>query len=234
MRIVLLGPPGSGKGTQARLLKNTYGVPQISTGDIFRRAIAEKTPLGIEAEKYVSRGALVPDDLTIGLVRERLSQKDATAGFILDGFPRTIPQAEGIEKIAKESGWKLDAVVYIDVPKDLLFKRLVHRQTCEFCGMMYHREYRPSTGKELCGECGAPLRMREDDNEETFRKRLEVYFSQTSALVDYYKLKSLLVTIDGAAGIEEVFENIKTSLSDGRKGIGKQIDDKPEDSGPNR
>jgi adenylate kinase len=231
MRIVLLGPPGSGKGTQARLLQNHYGVPQISTGDIFRKAISEKTPLGVEAEKYVSRGALVPDDLTIGLVRERLRQKDTAKGFILDGFPRTIPQAKGVEEIFKELSWELDAVVYIDVPQGVLLKRLVLRQTCPSCGMVYHLEHRPPAYESKCDECGGPLETREDDNEGTFEKRLAVYFSQTSPVVDYYRLKSRLVKIDGSGSAEEVFESINAALGDRRKGLGQGIDDKSKNTG---
>lgn len=180
MRMVLLGPPGSGKGTQARLLENHYGIPQISTGEIFRRAIAKNTPLGIEADKYVSKGELVPDDLTIELVKERLQEKDAAKGFILDGFPRTIPQAEGIGRMALELGWQLDAVVYINAPERILLGRLVERQTCSVCGMMYHRVGKPPIREGICDKCGGLLGTREDDNEETFKKRLAVYLSQTS------------------------------------------------------
>jgi adenylate kinase len=232
MRVVLLGPPGSGKGTQARLLHNHYGIPQISTGDIFRRAILEKTPLGVEAEKYVSRGALVPDDLTIGLVKERLQQKDAAEGFILDGFPRTIPQAKGVEEIFAELGWELDAVVYIEVPRDVLLKRLILRQTCSSCGTVYHPEHRRPAHEGICDECGKSLETREDDNEETFEKRLTVYFSQTLPLVDYYRLRSRLVDIDGSGRAEEVFENINAALCDKRKGLGQRIDDKFKNTGP--
>jgi adenylate kinase len=231
MRIVLLGPPGSGKGTQARLLQDHHGIPQISTGDIFRRAISDKTPLGVEADKYVSRGALVPDDLTIGLVRERLRQKDAAKGFVLDGFPRTIPQAEGVEKLSRELGWELDAAVYIDVPQDVLLKRLTLRQTCPSCGMVYHLEHRPPADGRTCDDCGTSLETREDDNEETFKKRLAVYFSQTLPLVDYYKLKSRLVNIDGSGSAEEVFENINAALGHRRKGLGLRIDDKSKNTG---
>jgi len=232
MRIVLLGPPGSGKGTQAGLLQNHYGIPQISTGGIFRRAISDKTPLGVEAEKYVSRGALVPDDLTIGLVRERLQQKDAAKGFILDGFPRTIPQVKGVEEISAELGWELDAVVYIDVPQGVLLERLVLRQTCPSCGTIYHLEHRRPSHDGTCDECGTSLETREDDNEETFEKRLSVYFSQTLPLVDYYKLGSRLVNIDGSGRVEEVFENINAALCDRRKGLGQRVDDKSKDTGP--
>jgi len=231
MRIVLLGPPGSGKGTQARLLQTHYGIPQISTGDIFRGAIADKTSLGVEAEKYVSRGALVPDELTIGLVRERLRQKDAGNGFVLDGFPRTIAQADGIEEILRELGWELDAVVYIDAPQDVLLRRLVQRQTCPRCGMMYNRENRPPLDEGTCDECGTSLETREDDNEETAKKRLTVYFSQTSPLVDYYRAKSRLVKIDGSGRVMEVFENIDAALGARSKGLGKRIDDYSKDTG---
>ncbi|MCX5800769.1 MAG: adenylate kinase [Candidatus Eisenbacteria bacterium] len=234
MRIVLLGPPGSGKGTQARLLKDHYGILQISTGDIFRRAIAERTPLGVEAEKYVSTGALVPDDLTIELVRNRLQQKDTARGFVLDGFPRTIPQAKGIDEIFEEFGWELDAVVYIDVPDDVLLERLVHRQTCPSCGMMYHRDSRPPVDEGTCDECRTPLEVREDDNEETFKKRLAVYFSLTSPLVDHYRHESRLLDIDGSGGVEEVFENISAALDDRHRSSRKRTHDKSKDAGSGR
>lgn len=234
MRIVLLGAPGSGKGTQARLLQEHFGVSQVSTGDIFRKAIAEGTPLGAEVEQYVSSGMLVPDSLTIRLVRERLSQEDVKKGFVLDGFPRTIPQAEGVEEILREFGWKLDAVLNIDVPEETLVRRLALRRTCRSCGMMYHLEHRPPALEGTCDECGASLETRADDCEETVRKRLSVYVSQTSPLVDYFEQTSQLVNVDGSGQVEKIFENIRAALSKRRQGSGKNIDDKAEDEGASR
>jgi adenylate kinase len=212
MRIVLLGPPGSGKGTQAKLVEQRLGMPQISTGDIFRKAIAGKTELGVEVEKYLSAGALVPDDLTTGLVRERLMQKDAEKGFVLDGFPRTLGQAAGIEGILREHGWELDAVVHINVSAETLVPRLASRRTCPSCGMMFHLEHRPPDEEGRCTVCGTPVVTREDDGEETIRKRLAVYFAQTAALTDYYRKKSKLIDVDGEGEVEEVFARMLAAL----------------------
>ncbi len=217
MRVVLLGAPGSGKGTQAKLIQDRFRVPQISTGDIFRKAVADKTELGVQIEKYLSTGTLVPDDLTIGLVRERLGQEDVTSGFVLDGFPRTIPQAEGVEGILAEHGWTLDAVVNIAVPTEVLVRRLALRRTCASCGMMYHLEHRPPEKEDECSLCGGPLEVRTDDREDTVRKRLDVYLAQTAPLVDYYRRKSRLVEIDGSGGVDEVFASVYSALQHGRK-----------------
>jgi adenylate kinase len=231
MRIVLLGAPGSGKGTQARLLQEHFGVPQVSTGDIFRKAIADRSPLGLEVEQFVSGGTLVPDLLTIRLMKERLSQEDVKKGFVLDGFPRTVPQAEGIEEILKGLGWNLDAVINIDVPEDVLVRRLALRRTCSSCGMMYHLENRPPALEGKCDECGAALGTRADDSEETIRKRLGVYLSQTAPLVDYYGRASQLVNIDGSGQVESIFDNIRTALSAREQSSGNDIDDTAENTG---
>jgi adenylate kinase len=212
MRVVLLGPPGSGKGTQAKLLEQRFGVVQISTGEMFRKAVAEKTGLGIRVEKYLSSGELVPDDLTISLMSERLKEEDVVRGFVLDGFPRTIPQAEGVEKILADHGWKLDAVINISVPTEVLVRRLALRRTCPACGMMYHLEHRPPRVEGECTSCGGVLETREDDNEETVRNRLQVYFAQTASLVDYYKDRSQLVEIDGSGGVDEIFASLHAEL----------------------
>jgi len=212
MRVVLLGPPGSGKGTQAKLLEQRFGVVQISTGEMFRKAVAEKTGLGIRVEKYLSSGELVPDDLTISLMSERLKEGDVVRGFVLDGFPRTIPQAEGVEKILADHGWKLDAVINISVPTEVLVRRLALRRTCPECGMMYHLEHRPPRVEGECTSCGGVLETREDDNEETVRNRLQVYFAQTASLVDYYKDRSQLVEIDGSGGVDEIFASLHAEL----------------------
>ncbi|UCF79510.1 MAG: adenylate kinase [Candidatus Eiseniibacteriota bacterium] len=226
MRIILLGAPGSGKGTQARLIQDHFGIPQISTGDIFRKAIADGTPLGAEVEKYVSGGALVPDSLTIRLVRERLSHEDVRRGFVLDGFPRTIPQAKGIEEILAELGWELDAVVNIRVSEEVLVSRLALRRTCPACGMMYHMENRPPVSEGECDECKTALEVRADDSEDTVRKRLGVYLSQTTPLVEYFERTSRLVNIDGAGRVEEIFDNIRLELEERARGPGTSIDDK--------
>jgi len=212
MRIVLLGPPGSGKGTQAKLMEQRFGIPQISTGDIFRKAIAGKTALGAQVEKYLSAGTLVPDDLTIGLVRERLMQKDVERGFVLDGFPRTVPQATGMEEILRERGWELDAVININIPTEVLVPRLALRRTCPSCGMMYHMKHRPPDRDGRCTVCGSSVVTRPDDNVETVRKRLAVYFAQTSALVDYFRKKSKLIDINGGSGVDEVFASVHAAL----------------------
>ncbi|MFH0778791.1 MAG: adenylate kinase [Candidatus Eisenbacteria bacterium] len=218
MRLVFLGPPGSGKGTQARLFQERLGVPQISTGDIFRKAIAARTPLGTEVEKYISSGALVPDAITVQLVTERLSQKDAANGFILDGFPRTIPQAVGTEEMLSRFNWSIDAVVNIEVPIELLVRRLNLRRTCPACGKMYHLEGCPPGAEGICDECGGALQTRADDSEETVRRRLDVYFAQTAPLVDFYREKSRLVCVDGTGSVRNVFQDISDALSKKRGG----------------
>ena len=218
MRIVLLGPPGSGKGTQAKLLERHFGIPQISTGDIFRKAVAAKTELGDRVAKYLEAGALVPDDLTVGLVRERLKQSDVGRGFVLDGFPRTVPQAVGIEEILREQGWELDAVVNINTPTEVLVPRLALRRTCPTCGMVFHLEHRPPDGDGRCTACGSAVVTRPDDNVETVKKRIAVYNAQTSALVDYYRKKSKLIDVDGMGDADDVFDGIQAALEQRRKG----------------
>ena len=212
MRIVLLGPPGSGKGTQAKLMEQRFGIPQISTGDIFRKVVAERTDLGNRVGKYLEAGALVPDDLTVDLVRERLAQKDVETGFVLDGFPRTVPQAVGVEGILREHGWELDAVINIDIRTEVLVPRLALRRTCPSCGMVYHMEHVPPGQDGRCTACGSTVVTRSDDNAETVKKRIAVYFAQTSALVDYYRKKSKLVDVDGGGEVEEVFRGIQAAL----------------------
>jgi adenylate kinase len=221
MRIVLLGPPGSGKGTQAKLLEKRFGTPQVSTGEIFRKAVAAKTELGGRVSKFLDAGALVPDDLTIELVRERLAGKDVEAGFVLDGFPRTVPQAVGVEEILREHGWELDAVVDIKIDIDVLVPRLALRRTCPSCGTVYHMEHVPPGRDGRCTSCGAELVSRADDNAETVKKRIAVYFAQTAELVDYYKKRSKLVEVDGRGDVNQVFGEILAALEARGKAAGK-------------
>jgi len=208
MRIVLLGAPGAGKGTQAKKLVEKYGIPQISTGDILRQAVADGTPLGLEAKKYMDKGELVPDEVVIGLVKERLQHEDCKKGFILDGFPRNTSQAEALDKVLEEMERPLQLALNVDVDFDVLMKRLTGRRTCRQCGQMYNIYYNPPKKEGVCDKCGGELYQRDDDKEETIRKRLEVYQSQTAPLIEYYKSKGILQSVNGVGNIEEIFANI--------------------------
>lgn len=212
MRIVLMGPPGAGKGTQAKKLCEAFGVPQVSTGDILRAAVNQGTELGKKAKEYMDQGLLVPDEVITGIVKERLRKSDVEKGFILDGFPRTIPQAESLEKILEEMGIKLDAVINIVVPREELIERFTGRRVCENCGSTYHIKYNPPKQEGICDKCGGRLIVRADDDVKTVEKRIDVYERETKPLIDYYKSKNLLVNIDGNRPIEEVFEEIKGLL----------------------
>lgn len=212
MRIVLMGPPGAGKGTQAKKLAEAFSVPQIATGDILRAAVQQGTPLGKKAKEYMEQGLLVPDEVITGIVRERLKANDAEKGFILDGFPRTIPQAESLDKILEEMGVKLDAVINIVVPRDELIQRFTGRRVCPNCGATYHVKHNPPEQEGICDKCGGQLIVRADDDIKTVEKRIDVYERETKPLIDYYKDKELLVNIDGNRPIEEVFEEIKGLL----------------------
>ncbi|HEX2260156.1 MAG TPA: adenylate kinase, partial [Candidatus Binatia bacterium] len=187
LRIVLLGPPGAGKGTQAKLLQEEFQACQISTGDILRKAVAEQSPVGKEASEYINRGALVPDSVIVKLVAERLKDNDCRNGFILDGFPRTIPQAQSLEEIVKKMGVVLHHVLLMRVPHGLIVERLAGRRTCRRCGAPYHRNFDPPKQEGVCDRCGGELLQRDDDREETIRARLDVYDAQTAPLVDYYR-----------------------------------------------
>jgi len=208
MRALLMGLPGAGKGTQAERIVKRYGVPHIATGDMFRRAVELGTPLGLEAKRYMDQGLLVPDEVTIGIVRERLLEPDAARGFLLDGFPRTIPQAEALEALLAELGRPLEAVLYIAVPRDDLVERLTGRRICPKCGAIYHVKFRPPRVEGICDVCGTPLKQRDDDREEVVVKRLEVNAAQLEPLLAFYREKGLLYEVDGTPPVDEVTQAI--------------------------
>jgi adenylate kinase len=206
--LVLLGGPGAGKGTQAERLAEALGIPQVSTGDLFRHNLRNETELGLLAKGYMERGELVPDEVTVGMVRVRLSESDAAQGAILDGFPRTVAQAEALEELLAALGTELTVVPYIEVPEDVLLARLAGRWTCRGCGAMYHQLFSPSREDGICDRCGGELYQRPDDTPETQEYRIEVYFEQTAPLIDYYREKELLVEVDGRPGIDEIQTNL--------------------------
>lgn len=215
MKIILMGPPGAGKGTQAEFLTKELNIPHISTGDMFRKAIKESTPLGVEAKRYIDSGKLVPDEVTVGIVKERLAQSDCRAGFLLDGFPRTVPQADALEKTLEELNVKLDKVINIVVERKALLERLTGRRVCKGCGATYHVVYNPSAQKDQCEKCGAELYQRSDDSETIVGHRLNVYEQQTAPLIDYYQKKGLLLNIEGNDSVGTVTQNIITALGRG-------------------
>ena len=202
--LVLLGGPGAGKGTQAERLSETLDIPQVSTGDLFRENLKKETELGLLAKGYMERGELVPDEVTVGMVRERLARPDAGKGAILDGFPRTIAQAEALGMLLAELGHKLAVVPNIQVPEDVLLARLAGRWTCRTCGAMYHQLFSPPQEDGVCDRCGGQLYQRPDDTPETQKHRIVVYFEQTAPLIDYYRDKGLLVEVDGQPGIDQI------------------------------
>ena len=211
MRLVLLGPPGAGKGTQARLLEKRACAPQVASGDLLRAAVRNRTPLGIEAKRYMDKGALVPDELVLKLIEERLTQPDAIGGFILDGFPRTVAQAETL-KAMLDGARRLDQVIAIIVPDEEIVKRISGRRTCKNCGAMYHVIYDPPRNYNLCNNCNGELYQRDDDAEDTVRMRLEVYAAATRPLLDYYGRAGLLSEIDGIGRPEEIQQRILNAL----------------------
>jgi adenylate kinase len=212
MRIILLGPPGAGKGTQAKLLIERLGVPQISTGDMLRAAVKAGTPLGREAKAYMDRGALVPDGVIIGLVRERLQSADCIRGYILDGFPRTVAQAEALEKTLLDLRLSLDHVLCLEVPPEDLVVRIAGRRTCRVCGAMFHVRFSPAKRDGVCDACGGETYQRDDDLEDTVRRRLEVYAQQTEPLVRFFEGRGLLRRIAGTGEIPEIFARMVESL----------------------
>ena len=212
MRLILLGPPGAGKGTQAKRLTDKFGIPQISTGDILRAAVREGTPLGKTAKECMDAGKLVPDAVVIGIIEERLKAADCKPGFMLDGFPRTVPQADALKEVVAKMGLKMDHVVSIEVPNEELVVRLTGRRTCKACGAGYHVTFDPPKAAGACDKCGGALFQRDDDKEETIRARLKVYDEQTAPLIAYYKNAGLLRPIEGRGGMEEIFGRILTAL----------------------
>lgn len=213
MRAILLGPPGCGKGTQAKILIDTYGIPQIATGDILREALKKGTPLGKQAQSYMDKGQLVPDDLVIQIIEERLKQDDCAGGFILDGFPRTIAQAEALDKTLKAMGKTLEHVFNIEVGDDELIKRLTGRRICKACGASYHIIFNPPREEGRCDTCQGELYQRDDDKEETIRNRLKVYQDQTAPLITFYHEKKILSSIDGVGSIEQITARLKGAVN---------------------
>jgi adenylate kinase len=210
MNLILLGGPGAGKGTQAKKLIDKYQIPQISTGDILRAAVKEGTPMGKKAKEYMDAGKLVPDEVVIGIVEDRLKQADCKKGFILDGFPRTVPQAEALDKALTNMGSKIDHVVSLDVDEEGLVTRLTGRRTCKnaACGQMFHVKFTPPKKEGVCDKCGGELYQRDDDNETTVRSRLATYNQATKPLIEYYSAKGLVRPIKGVGGIDDIFKQI--------------------------
>lgn len=208
VKIILLGPPGAGKGTQAKSISNRYSIPHISTGDIFRKNISQNTPLGIEAKKYIDKGLLVPDDVTIGMVKDRLQEEDCRLGYLLDGFPRTVNQAEALQEFLQGRGEKLDTALLIEVPMDFILERMTGRRVCPSCGASYHVKFNPPSVDGKCDLCGSDVIQRKDDTVETVKERLDVYQRETQPLIDFYKDKNSLSVVDGTKAINEVFEGI--------------------------
>ena len=212
MRIILVGPPGAGKGTQAEKIVAKYDVAHISTGDILRANVKAGTELGKKAKSFMDAGGLVPDDVIVGMMRGRLAEDDCKNGFILDGFPRTVPQAEALTALLAEMGLKLDGVILLDVDDDTVVERLCGRRMCKKCGRIFHVTFKPSSKGDLCDECGGELYQRDDDKESVIRQRLAVYHSQTAPLVDYYGKAGLLLRVPGAEAGDKVLSHIEAML----------------------
>ena len=208
MKIIMLGAPGAGKGTQAKRIAEKYTIPHISTGDIFRANIKNGTDLGKKAKEYMDQGLLVPDELTCDLVMDRIQQDDCKNGFVLDGFPRTIPQAEALDEALTKIGQKMDYAIDVDVPDENIVNRMGGRRACLSCGATYHVEFNPTKAEGVCDACGAQTVLRDDDKPETVQKRLTVYHDQTQPLIDYYKNQGILKSVDGTQPMEAVFDAI--------------------------
>lgn len=212
MKIIMLGAPGAGKGTQAKMIADKYGVPHISTGDIFRANIKNGTELGMEAKKYMDQGLLVPEELTVRILLDRVAQDDCKNGYVLDGFPRTIPQAEVLDSELTKLGDHIDYAINVDVPDENIVKRMSGRRACLTCGATYHIEHVPPKKEGICDVCGSELVLRDDDKPETVKNRLNVYHEQTQPLIDFYTEKGVLKTVDGTVPMEEVFAAITAIL----------------------
>lgn len=212
MKMIFLGPPGSGKGTQAKMISDKLGIPQISTGDMLRSAVREGTPMGLKAKAMMDAGALVADEVVVGIVQERLTKADCGAGFILDGFPRTVPQADALQACLQGLGKDLDAVISLEVDSDAVVERITGRRTCRDCGKMFHVRFDPPRQEDVCDACGGALFLRDDDQEATIRKRLDVYAEQTAPLINYYQQSGLVRTVDGMQDISRVQEQILVAV----------------------
>ena len=214
MKLILLGAPGAGKGTQAEKIVEKYGIPAISTGNILRAAVKDGTEMGLKAKSFMDAGQLVPDEVVIGIIKDRLKEKDCENGFILDGFPRTIPQAEALDKALAELGQKMDYAIDVDVPDENIVKRMGGRRACLNCGATYHIVFNPTKVEGKCDACGAETVLRDDDKPETVQKRLSVYHEQTQPLIDYYKAQGILKSVDGTKPMDEVFTDIVAILGE--------------------
>lgn len=214
MKIIMLGAPGAGKGTQAKRIADKYQIPHISTGDIFRANIKNGTKLGQKAKTYMDQGALVPDDLVVDLVVDRIKEKDCVNGYVLDGFPRTIPQAKALDSALATLNEEIDFAINVEVPDDNIIKRMAGRRACLSCGATYHLVHIPTKVEGICDNCGSELVLREDDKPETVKKRLDIYHEQTQPLIDYYNKKEILAQADGTKDMAEVFEDIVKILDD--------------------
>lgn len=212
MKIIMLGAPGAGKGSQASRIATEYQLPHISTGDIFRANLKEETELGKKAKSFMDKGELVPDDITIAMLLERIHKEDCKNGYILDGFPRTIPQAEALKEALAKKNEKIDLALDVEATDELIIKRMAGRRTCPACGAIYHIVTLPPKEEEKCDRCGADLIQRKDDNEETVKNRLKIYHEITEPLISYYKKEGILEEIDGAEDLDKVFEKVKTII----------------------